>query len=688
MPHVTELLTKVEKAIRLNCSPVVPSNWRRYWRAEPVIIALLTLLALLVRIWALGSKGLEYDEAATAMIARAAPQDIIKFHWEAPFEHPPLWQIVMYAWSRMMGQSEAALRLLPALAGTVTVPLLWRLLRLVYPPGSLVRLIAPVLVALSPVLVFYSQQSRMYTIVVALAVASLYATLCLIRAPSWRNLSIFVVVNWLMLAFHYYSVLLVAVEASFFLIVFARDRYLSLLVVAGITLSVAPLALWALLSPGFEKTMGVVMIETKRTNLDLFSFWNAIWRDLTFGSVRWQPHQSSLGYLLLPFAVIGMIDTLRAGIVRMRKSDEQDWYPWEWLWGIGFVLPILLSMLLFQTLPTRYILFVTPLLYILIALGIAWLWRVGRLVGIGGLIVAGVVAWIGLGHYFTTYQRSAYREMASHLSARADKSDLILLEAPRQHLLAKYYLDPGLQWVPVPSIALPSYWPVTAPPVDPHIMDDELQRYLERHDTLWLILTSQDEVDRGAFVPSYLTAVSYKVECRKWMDVELCHFISPHFVTSEAVTQKWVRFGQGMGLAGAEVSLETKEGLTLLLAKLNWRAYERPRKDYRVTLRLLDDQGNVITQSDDFPGGPLLPPSIWEEGNDGLGLMALQVPSAMPTGEYRLVVGLYDPDTLALLDPYGEDDSQLSGMVHLAAIRVSAQTISLSHPPSDSALGE
>ncbi|HAJ36280.1 MAG TPA: hypothetical protein DCL15_11360, partial [Chloroflexi bacterium] len=90
---------------------------------ERWLLAALTLGGLALRLWGVGDKGLAYDEAATALMARATPAAIIDFHWRAAFEHPPLWQLTMAGWSALFGQSEAALRLLPALAGATAIPL-------------------------------------------------------------------------------------------------------------------------------------------------------------------------------------------------------------------------------------------------------------------------------------------------------------------------------------------------------------------------------------------------------------------------------------------------------------------------------------------------------------------------------------------------------------------------------------
>ena len=98
---------------------------------------------------------------------------------------------------------------------------------------------------------------------------------------------------------------------------------------------------------------------------------------------------------------------------------------------------------------------------------------------------------------------------------------------PRQHLLAKYYLGTDRTYYTAPQVELPAYWPVNAPPVVPEEMDGQIQELLATHPAVWLVMTAQDEVDDGEFVPKYFTAVAYKQDCQKWVDVELCRFVSP-----------------------------------------------------------------------------------------------------------------------------------------------------------------
>jgi hypothetical protein len=82
--------------------------------------------------------------------------------------HPPLYSLVMFVWTRLLGDSELAIRLLPLLAGLGTIALMPALggALATRPAGWL----AAVLLALSPVHVWYSQEARAYSLLILLTV--------------------------------------------------------------------------------------------------------------------------------------------------------------------------------------------------------------------------------------------------------------------------------------------------------------------------------------------------------------------------------------------------------------------------------------------------------------------------------------------------------------------------------------
>ena len=634
-------------------------------------LALVTLLAFLIRVWDLGGKGLWYDEAVTALTARATPAEIVRLHWQNAFEHPPVWNLFMHAWSVVFGQSEAALRWPAVVAGTLLVPLVWQILKLSRPADCSVRFLAALLVALSPVLTLYSQEARMYAIVTLLAMSSIYLFLRLTRSSNGLMMVSFVLVNWLMLGFHYYSVLLIVAEAMCFLTIWPGSGRQRGWLAVSLALSLLPLVLWGAFSPGFQTTLRIVAGQSTRSDITWRAFGDRFWRELTFGSVVWLPRQGAVGYLLLPLLVVGLYAILRPRSAPALSAGSPSTRVCGRLFGFVFLLPVVASLIFPDRIFTCYILFVAPVFYILLAVGISFLWRRSRVLGGSALLVVMVIAVLGLSYYFTTYQKSGYRDMVRYLVSHGAPGDVVLIEGPRQHLLTKYYLPADRQIYPIPDVALPSYWPVTAPPVVPELVDDPLRSILKQRGQVWLLLAGQGEVDPNDFVPRFLAAISFALDCKEQLDVRVCHYINPGYFPVTLSSPFDFLFGGELQLTGAQFSypVDGLDARRYLLVALDWMAKGKPSLDYTLTLRLLDQQGKIQAQTDGLPIGLLLPPTTWNAGDRKPGFMTISVPEGTPPGDYDLVLGVYDPATGSLFEPSGSS-GRLNGLVRVARVQL------------------
>ncbi len=128
--------------------------------------AALILLALIVRFWRLGYHSVWFDEAVSLSWA----QSDLRHTWAVTMrlvedKHPPIYYTLLHLWQRMLAwvgldYSDAALRALGSILGALTV---WGILLLARATGNrLAGWISALLVALSPILVWYSQELRMF----------------------------------------------------------------------------------------------------------------------------------------------------------------------------------------------------------------------------------------------------------------------------------------------------------------------------------------------------------------------------------------------------------------------------------------------------------------------------------------------------------------------------------------------
>ena len=130
----------------------------------PEIVVLL--LALVTRLWRLGYHSIWFDEAVTLEWAGADPV----YTWDVTLnlvqeKHPPVYYIFLHYWQELLGlfgqaQNDALLRLSGSLLGMLTVAGLLLLARRL--SGRPTALLAGLLAALAPALVWYSQELRMF----------------------------------------------------------------------------------------------------------------------------------------------------------------------------------------------------------------------------------------------------------------------------------------------------------------------------------------------------------------------------------------------------------------------------------------------------------------------------------------------------------------------------------------------
>jgi mannosyltransferase len=172
------------------------------------LLAIL-LLAAALRLSTLGLQSFWYDEAFTPVhILRASLGTTLHnvVHTE---NTPPLWYVLEWGFSRVLGTGVVALRLLSALAGIATVAVAWAIgSELQGPPTRRVAIVTAMFVAVNPLFVWYSQEARAYALFVFTASLALLCFLRAMRAPTNRRLVEFALSASLALLAHYFAVFL------------------------------------------------------------------------------------------------------------------------------------------------------------------------------------------------------------------------------------------------------------------------------------------------------------------------------------------------------------------------------------------------------------------------------------------------------------------------------------------------
>jgi 4-amino-4-deoxy-L-arabinose transferase-like glycosyltransferase len=221
----------------------MPAIRRIFASPHLVILAGIVLLGAVLRFATLDLQSYRYDEAVT--VGRVLQPSLFSTLSAVPHSEstPPLYYLVAWLWSRPFGTGEVWMRSLSALAGTGSIVAVY-LGAVALPLPRRAGLIAAAAVAVSPVLIWFSQDARAYALVFLLTALSFLFFARARRGGARRDLAWWAVLSALAIATHYFAGFVVASEAV--LLLLGRNRRggaLAILAVAAATALLLPIAL-------------------------------------------------------------------------------------------------------------------------------------------------------------------------------------------------------------------------------------------------------------------------------------------------------------------------------------------------------------------------------------------------------------------------------------------------------------
>ena len=169
--------------------------------ARAGLFVLIVLLGFFWRFAGLGKESIWLDEATSLIIARLDLRSEVA--WAAADIHPPLYYFALHVWLRA-GETEYSVRALSAILGVLAVAILYALGRELF--GSRVGLLSALLLALSPLHIWCSQEARMYAMVATMSLLSSHLLLLALkkgRTGYWLG---YVFVSTVALYTHYFMV--------------------------------------------------------------------------------------------------------------------------------------------------------------------------------------------------------------------------------------------------------------------------------------------------------------------------------------------------------------------------------------------------------------------------------------------------------------------------------------------------
>ena len=451
-------------------------------------ISSILIVATFLFTYQLEGEGLWLDELTSL---QDADQSLLAAYKENQLR--PLYYFLLMGWMRL-GSSDAWLRSLSVIFAILSVFLIYRLGRRL--SGEAEGLIAALLLTVSPLFINHAQEIRMYVVSLCLGLAgTLFLTDALLtertQRPSQRALAGWSLFRLLAIYTVPLNVTLLLPDVLIICLRFRRERavlfsfgkWLLLLIVLW-----SPSILSVIQESAPSSSFAAHHTDAAPPGLA------RLIRPIKFFTVwPFEAQENAIAALFYKVFTLLLFGLIGAALIGKRKSPALLWVT-AW-----FILP-LLPIVVFSYISTpiwvnRYLLFVIPYLFILLAAGFTRLWRQWKIAavvfGIAYLIAAGG----GLVHYYTVQERPDYKFNIATIEQYEQPGDAIVWGYHYLKPLNRYYDgDADILWRPTYEVETPAdaqQWVTQMPP---------------GYDRWWVVIDYTEHIEdefKGAVAESY-----------------------------------------------------------------------------------------------------------------------------------------------------------------------------------------
>jgi mannosyltransferase len=601
----------------------------------------------------------------------------------SPDLHPPLYFLMMHFWIRVAGRSEFALRFPSVVAATLTLPLLYALARRLLSVEA--GLWAALLGAISPFYLWYAQETRMYTWVVVLSLASVYMLLPLLKGRARRrDYAAYAVVTLALLYTHYSGFLLLGFEVIVYGL--CRLRYglrrlwgrpwIILIVLVALVVALVPLIPYAWRT---FQLRGIFALGYRPLHLILAEAWSSF--SLGLRNPVIQPlWQTAL------FLIVFVVGTVALFLSRRRET---------WMVCLGYLLlPILLLYALSLVKPNymnpRHLMVVSPAWELVLAQGLVTLrrrFKPGFVLGLGC-----VLALRGWANYeiFTSHSlwKDDIRGAVRYIEERARPGDAIVLHHNVIRLTFDYYYDG-----PYPEVVIPRYDRARDIPALHEQAREEFAVWAQTYDHIWFLYGPPPTFFSHDFLLDWADAHLFKVDQQSfeawWTYVSVAAYddAPPLFDALpddvEPVDAGW----DGLRLVGFRAP-ETAAGENAWLA-FYWRAEgDLPNEPLTLDVKLRDQAGDLwLDRTEQVL--PFYSQSSWPVDRIVMTEFRLPLPDDMPPVDFTVEVGPAGRGEAAgqvsvirpvARDPAPHPQARFAGGVELLSSELAGREFHAGHP--------
>jgi mannosyltransferase len=390
-----------------NCKSVIVHS--RYVQ----LLISLTVVGCILRFYNLGFNSLWLDEATTLNWSKPGFFEIWEISRSADF-HPPLFHWIEHL-MLVFGQSEFVLRAAPALLGILTIPVFYLIGKEFLDKNA--GIIGATLLTFSYFGIYYSQEAYSYsTVLFVFSLAILFYFLAL-RTDNINYWVLFGIISAIAFWTHYYVFVGLGV-IYLHAIITRRDnlikdiRYAKNLLVAFCTTFILIIPLLFIVGERFFRLTG---------SPPTYGVLGPVLIQETF--IRFSGGYSSLNWITAFIYLVLMV----GGLIFLYAKDKNKCL----FSGMFLVLPIVISVLISSkmTMNPRYLIYLLPVFFTLIALSYPIIFRVISNKNLLYLLVIliGVLNAPLLAEYYSNYTKEDWRGFAGIVQSKTQDGDVIVL---------------------------------------------------------------------------------------------------------------------------------------------------------------------------------------------------------------------------------------------------------------------
>lgn len=419
---------------------------KRHWC---LWILLAMCASVVLGLWYGLQQSVWFDEAYSISLVTHSYGELV--HLTSIDVHPPLYYLLLKLWTELFGLSEVALRSFSAVCGGLAIGVGLVLVRRLF--GNRAMVLATPLALLTPLLVRYSFELRMYVLGSLITLASTYVLVRTVQATKYRLqwwIAYAALVALGMYTLYYMAFVFIAQAVWLIYMHFAAKKSSSeselskpLYKQPWVAAYLGAIVLYLPWIPSFfdqfknPALSGIAQRVSWEQVTDIFSF-------LFIYKPRWD--LTSWDYVLFWIIIVAVVGLVATAIVKAGK-----WRPYVILLACCFAVPILVIAL--GSLPpmrplfvVRYITHFALLFPLLVGVSLAIVFRdkiryaVLSVLALSVVMVFGLCNLHSLGNYnFDTLSRPQARQAAQTIDA-CEPGEIVMAGSPLNYFELLYYL--------------------------------------------------------------------------------------------------------------------------------------------------------------------------------------------------------------------------------------------------------